>query len=61
MYRHEYDLPGQMQEPGSISWTKTTFGHNKADYRVKNYYANQGLCEVTTASNLLALFATLMK
>ena len=61
MFRHEFDLPGHMQEYGSISWTKTTFSHNKADYRIKNYYANQSLLEVTTVSNLLVLLAILLK
>ena len=63
---------GQKQEPGTRSWTKLVFEHKKvkykhkfghlvllqADSQNKNFYSNQDLNYVTTATNLLAFLKT---
>jgi hypothetical protein len=58
LYRQEYDLMGQLQEPGSISWTKQVCNHKQADFKNKNYFANENLLQVTTVMNLMAILYT---
>ena len=58
IYRQEFDLMGQLQEPGSISWTKQVCNHKRADIKNKNYFANENLLHVTTLINLIAMLDT---
>jgi hypothetical protein len=55
---HSLDLVGQLQEPGSISWTKQVCNHKRADFKNKNYFANENLLHVTTVMNLVAILYT---
>ena len=55
MYRGNFDRPGQLHEPGSISNLKEVLHHTQADYHCKNFFANEALLKVVTESNMIAL------
>ena len=55
IWRQHFDLPHQLAEEGSISHFKLIFSHSQADWRCKQYYANDSLMRVVTEANLIAL------
>ena len=55
IWRQEFDLNHQLDEEGSISNFKLIFNHSQADWRCKQYYANDSLMRVVTEANLIAL------
>ena len=55
IWRQEFDLNHQLDEEGSISNFKLIFNHSQADWRCKQFYANDSLMRVVTEANLIAL------
>ena len=55
IFNKRFNIPHQVDCPGTLQNVKYSFGHNKASKDVTNYHASFDLAEVTTSINLISL------